>query len=117
LAEVLATGDIHVVPLRGGLGNVSVPSKTYSILAAGRPLVASIDAATEVAKIVAESGAGLCVEPDNVEALVDAIDQILKMGDSGAGLGAKGRSWVEIHASPESVGKAYADLINDLANE
>jgi len=117
LAEVLATGDIHVVPLRGGLGNVSVPSKTYSILAAGRPLVASIDAATEVAKIVAESGAGLCVEPDNAEALVDAIDQILKMGDSGAGLGAKGRSWVEIHASPESVGKAYADLINDLANE
>ncbi|MGH9134976.1 MAG: glycosyltransferase family 4 protein, partial [Ilumatobacteraceae bacterium] len=36
LNEVLATGDIHVVPLRRGLGRVSVPSKTYSILAAGR---------------------------------------------------------------------------------
>ena len=41
--EVLATGDVHVVPLRPGLGDVSVPSKTYSSLAAGRPVVASID--------------------------------------------------------------------------
>jgi colanic acid biosynthesis glycosyl transferase WcaI len=32
--EVLASADIHVVPLRTGLGAVSVPSKTYSILAA-----------------------------------------------------------------------------------
>ena len=35
LSEVLATADVHVVPLRTGLGAVSVPSKTYSILAAG----------------------------------------------------------------------------------
>ena len=28
LSEVLATGDIHVVPLKRGLGSVSVPSKT-----------------------------------------------------------------------------------------
>ena len=47
-AEVLASGDVHVVPLRAGLGNVSVPSKTYSILAAGRPVLAAIDPGTEV---------------------------------------------------------------------
>ena len=35
LVELLATGDVHVVPLRRGLAKVSVPSKTYSILAAG----------------------------------------------------------------------------------
>ena len=46
LPEVLATGDIHLVPLRSGLGRVSVPSKTYSILAAGRPVLASIDPGT-----------------------------------------------------------------------
>ena len=52
LAEVLATGDIHVVPLRRGLGAVSVPSKTYSILAAGRPVVAAIDPGTEVPRLL-----------------------------------------------------------------
>ncbi len=56
LPEVLATGDIHLVPLRGGLGRVSVPSKTYSILAAARPVLAMIDPGTEVPRILAESG-------------------------------------------------------------
>ena len=35
------------MPLRAGLASVSVPSKTYSILAAGRPVVAAIDPGTD----------------------------------------------------------------------
>ena len=65
LPELLATGDVHAVPLRRGLGRVSVPSKTYSILAAGRPVVAAIDAGTEVPRILAASGAGIAVPPDD----------------------------------------------------
>ena len=61
LAEVLASADLHVVPLKAGLGNVSVPSKTYSILAAGRPVLAAIDAGTEVPRMIAASGAGRVV--------------------------------------------------------
>jgi hypothetical protein len=49
------------VPLRAGLGAVSVPSKTYSILASARPVVAAIDAGTEVTRILASSGAGISV--------------------------------------------------------
>jgi colanic acid biosynthesis glycosyl transferase WcaI len=56
LCELLATGDVHVVPLKAGLGRVSVPSKTYSIMAAGRPVVAAIDAGTAVPKILESSG-------------------------------------------------------------
>ena len=56
LAEVLATGDVHVVPLRAGLGDVSVPSKTYSSLAAGRPVVASIDLDSEIPRLLADAG-------------------------------------------------------------
>ncbi len=37
LPEVLAAGDVHVVPLKRGLARSSVPSKLYSVLAAGRP--------------------------------------------------------------------------------
>ena len=42
LNEVLACGDIHIIPLKPGLGSISVPSKLYSILAAGRPVLASV---------------------------------------------------------------------------
>ena len=68
LPEVLATGDVHLVPLSAGLGRVSVPSKTYSILAAGRPVLAAIDAGTEVPRMLAESGGGVCVPPDDPDA-------------------------------------------------
>ena len=117
LAEVLATGDVHVVPLRAGLGSVSVPSKTYSILAAGRPVIASIDADTEVAHIVTEAQAGLCVAPDSVDELVSAIESMLANADSAREMGSRGRVWVETHASPTSVAQAYSDLIKDLASE
>ena len=65
LPELLATGDVHAVPLRRGLAEVSVPSKTYSILAAGRPVLAAIDPGTEVPRLLAASGGGVAVEPDD----------------------------------------------------
>ena len=76
LPEVLATGDIHLVPLKAGLGRVSVPSKTYSILAAGRPVLAAIDPGTEVPRIVAESRRGVCVPPDDLDAFRGALQRL-----------------------------------------
>ena len=91
LNEVLATGDIHLVPLRRGLGRVSVPSKTYSILAAGRPVVAAIDTDSEVNRIVTTTGCGAVVAPDDTEAFIDAIRAVLGTADLGAGMGRAGR--------------------------
>ena len=115
LAEVLATGDIHLVPLRAGLGSVSVPSKTYSILAAGRPVLAAIDPGTEVPRILDASGGGVAVVPDDADAFVDALSRMLADPDATAGMGRAGRRWVEEHVSPAAVGRAYADLIGQVS--
>jgi len=116
LSEVLATGDIHLVPLKRGLARSSVPSKTYSILAAGRPVLASIDEGTEVAKVVESAGAGLSVAPDDPAAFVAALDSLLAMPDRCAVMGAAGRSWVEQWASPAAVAAAYEALFVELLN-
>lgn len=115
LSELLATGDIHVVPLRRGLGRVSVPSKTYSIMAAGRPVVAAIDPDTAVPRILAESGGGIAVPPDDAPAFVEAIRLLVEDPDRGTRLGALGRAWVEREASPTAVGAAYDVLLRSLA--
>lgn len=115
LSEVLATGDVHVVPLRAGLGGVSVPSKTYSILAAARPVVAAIDAGTEVPRILAESGGGVVVAPDDLPAFVAALREVLRLPDRGAAMGLAGRRWVEAAASPAVVAGAYASLFREVA--
>ncbi|MGD9793608.1 MAG: glycosyltransferase family 4 protein [Acidimicrobiia bacterium] len=114
LAEVLATGDIHVVPLKKGLAASSVPSKTYSILAAGRPLLASIDPGTEVERVVAAARCGTCVPPDDAEAFVAALTSMLDDRAGRAQMGAAGRSWVEQWASPAAVAEAYEALFEEL---
>ena len=114
LAEVLATGDIHVVPLRAGLGRVSVPSKTYSILAAGRPVLAAIDAGTEVPRILDSSCAGVTVAPDDAAAFIAALRELVSDSESAAAMGRRGRAWVESAASPAAVAEAYECLFRGL---
>ncbi|MEY4365497.1 MAG: hypothetical protein RLZZ305_841 [Actinomycetota bacterium] len=108
--EVLATGDVHVVPLRAGLAAVSVPSKTYSILAAGRPVVAAIDEGTEVPRLLASSGAGVSVPPDDEERFIRAIEDMLADPEAMSRMGANGRQWVEKHVSPAAVAGEYLKL-------
>ncbi len=38
--HVMMAGDVHIVTVKRGLEGVVVPSKLYSILAAGRPVLA-----------------------------------------------------------------------------
>jgi len=114
LSEVLATGDIHLVPLRMGLASVSVPSKSYSILAAGRPMLAAIDLNTEIPNMLQQSGAGVAVEPDNSPAFIEALARLVSNRNQLHEMGANGRNWVETHASPASVAAQYEAIF--LAN-
>ena len=114
VGEVLASGDIHVVPLRTGLGAVSVPSKTYSILAAARPVVAAIDEGTEVTRILEQSGAGVSVAPDNEEVFTSALQSMVANIETAREQGRKGREWVETHVSPAAVAHSYLALIADI---
>ena len=110
LPEVLAAGDIHLVPLKRGLARSSVPSKMYSILAAARPFVAGVDEGSEVARVVDRSGAGIAVPPEDAEALAKAIRMLLDSPESAARMGAAGRRFAEAWVSPQAVAETYERL-------
>ncbi|MDQ3916290.1 MAG: glycosyltransferase family 4 protein [Actinomycetota bacterium] len=115
LPEVLAAADVHLVPLKRGLARSSVPSKTYSILAAARPLVASVDVGSEVARIVEQSGAGIAVPPEDPEAFTKGVRRLTEDPAEAAAMGEAGRRWVESWASPARVAQAYEELFESLA--
>ncbi|HET6952411.1 MAG TPA: glycosyltransferase family 4 protein [Acidimicrobiales bacterium] len=115
LPEVLAAADVHVVPLRRGLARSSVPSKTYSILAAGRPVVASVDEGTEVARVVEQAGAGVAVPPDDPAAFTKAVTSLLDDPEGAAAMGRAGRAFVEQWASPAAIAERYEALFEELA--
>ena len=114
LPEVLAAADIHLVPLKTGLSRSSVPSKTYSILAAGRPLLASVDPGSEVQRIVEAAGAGIAVPPDEPRAFVAALTSMLDNPDERIAMGKRARAYVEKAASPEGVARAYEAVFEQV---
>jgi colanic acid biosynthesis glycosyl transferase WcaI len=114
LSEVLASADIHTVLLKEGLARSSVPSKLYSILAAARPCVASVDLGTEVSRTLAEADAGISVGPGDAEALTKALRTLVADSAERARLGDNGRRWVEAWLSPASVAESYERLFDEL---
>jgi len=117
LPELLAAGDLHLVPLKTGLARSSVPSKLYSILAAGRPGLASVDAGTEVASTVARAGAGIAVPPEDADAFCETLDRMLADPEGLARMGAAGRRFVEGWVSPAAVGGAYEELFELVVDQ
>jgi len=114
LPDVLSAADIHLVPLKRGLARSSVPSKTYSIMAAARPLIASVDAGSEVARLLERSEGGIAVPPEDAEALTKSIRSLLDAPEEAARMGGSARSFVEGWASPAAVARSYEELFVEL---
>jgi colanic acid biosynthesis glycosyl transferase WcaI len=114
LPEVLAAADIHLVPLKRGLAHASVPSKTYSILAAGRPLLASVDPNSEVARLVQREGCGIAVPPEDAESITKAVRRLIQSPETMRTMGQAARSFVENWVSPSAVAHAYEELFREL---
>lgn len=114
LPELLAAGDIHVVALKRGLASSSVPSKTYSIMAAGRPMIASVDGGSEVARLLEGAGAGIAVPAEDPEAFTKAVRRLLDAPEEMEQMGSSAREFVEGWASPAAIAQAYEELFESL---
>lgn len=73
IPHVMMAGDVHVVTVKRGLEGVVVPSKLYSILAAGRPVLAVAPVECDAASIVSGSCCGVSADPDDAGAVAQAI--------------------------------------------
>lgn len=114
ISEVLASADVHVIVLRKGLAHSSVPSKLYSILAAGRPVLASVDTGTEVARVLEKAGCGVAVAPDDTTAFIAALRAMIDDAPRRARMGEQGRAFVEDWFSAADAAGAYETLFEQL---
>ena len=115
LDEVLASADVHVVVLREGLAHSSVPSKIYSILAAGRPVVASVDPGTELPRMINEAGCGVAVASGDQRAFDAAVEALVDDPAGRDAMGRRGRAYVEECMTPQTVAAAYEALFSELS--
>jgi len=110
IPEMYASSDVCLVPLKRGITKESVPSKVYSILAAGRPIIASVDEGSDTWRLIREAGCGICIPPEDPHALAGAVIRSYRKREDGICMGEKGRTYVEAHFSRQQVAKKYEQL-------
>jgi colanic acid biosynthesis glycosyl transferase WcaI len=117
LPEMYATADVSLVLLKRGIGAESVPSKAYTILASGRPLIAAVDEQTETWQLVVESHCGIAVLPQEAQTLADAIRQLYHAPVARVEMGQRGRAYVSAHYTPQAVAAQYDALLKRVVTK
>jgi colanic acid biosynthesis glycosyl transferase WcaI len=78
LQSSLAAADVHLVSLRNDMEGLSIPSKVYGALAAGRPIIFIGPRGSEASVLVSEAQCGYSVQPGDTEAAVQALLAVYK---------------------------------------
>jgi glycosyltransferase involved in cell wall biosynthesis len=74
--DFLNACDIGIVTLSDGMFGLGVPSKSYNIMAAGKPILYIGDRNSEIALCIGEYSLGWVVEPDNPKELAKMMEHI-----------------------------------------
>jgi colanic acid biosynthesis glycosyl transferase WcaI len=114
MPDVYATGDIGLVPLNAGTAKTTLPSKLYSIMAAGRPALAAVDIDSDITKMVQELEIGIAVPPDDADALEAAIRRAYAEQDLFRKFGENGRRYAVENYAREVIADKYSSLIEIL---
>src|SRR5690606_27489864 len=77
LAEMLSAADLAVVCLESHFTGLSVPSKTYGVIASGTPILGFLDPESEIGQMISETGAGLVLCDPTAEEIAAAVQELL----------------------------------------
>jgi colanic acid biosynthesis glycosyl transferase WcaI len=101
--EMLATTDLSVVTQQRTVSDIAFPSKIVTVLSAALPVVASVSASSDVARVVEESGGGVVVEPEDAGQLAQAVGQLSCDLNRISKMKISARRYAMAHWSPERV--------------
>lgn len=91
----------------------TLPGKVQSYMAAGKAVLGSIGG--ETASVIREAACGICAEPENSEALAEAIRRLLADTQLLAECGQNGRSYYQQHFRKEIFLEKLTDALRECA--
>lgn len=108
--EILIEADACLVSLEANLSGLAVPSKFYTYLAAGRPIIAISDRTTEMAMTIQENNVGFVVPHGDVEGFLAAVAFLRENEDEAHEMGKRAyHLYLEKYRQSEIV-RTYAEL-------
>ena len=113
ISEVYSLGNVSLITCKKGVGSAGMPSKTWSIMACNTPIIASFDTDSDLAEVILDAKAGVCVEPEDAETLAKAIATASSNRQGGMDL----RSYVEKHAAKKTCVNRYVDILKEAGKK
>ena len=109
-----ALADTLLVHLRDDpLFAITIPGKTQSSIASGRPVIACVRG--DAADLVLESGAGLAAEPSNPASLADTVRRLRSLpAEQREAMGTAGRCYYREHLAPDALIGRYENLLANV---
>ena len=114
--QVYSTGDVGLVAVRRGQEKTSVPSKTWTIMACSRAVVACLGEDSYLARLLKQEEMGLVVSPEDPRQLADAILRLRSEPETLRRLSLRGRAYVEANLSRHRVTSRYVRLVAELSS-
>jgi colanic acid biosynthesis glycosyl transferase WcaI len=111
LPEMLASADVSVILQKAHIVDINMPSKTMLLMASKRPVIASVNAQGEVAKIIRESGCGIVVSPEKPAQLAASLLALKNDPRQCELLGERGRAFACEHFEREKALIAYEQIL------
>ena len=93
-----------------GIKGVSVPSKLYGVMAAGKPVIGVLENGSEARIIIEKAKCGKCVEPKNYIGFSKLIHDFYIDKDNVHNLGLKGREYLDRNLSKDISISKYKEL-------
>ena len=116
IPHVMAAGDLHIITVKRGLEGVVVPSKLFSTLAAGRPVLVVAPSECDASRIVRESGCGITADPDDPNSVAAGIRELRDNPRRLAEMGRRARETSEKYARVKELAK-FPSIIEEAAKE
>lgn len=116
ISHVFSLGDVGLVISKPGVGENSVPSKTWSILSASRPVLANFDE-NELKEIVDKHKCGLFTKAGDKEAFKQAILDLYNDCSRCEQFGRNGREFILKNLTRAVGTQKYVDVIKMFAKK
>lgn len=110
----LAAADCHIVSLDALYSGISFPSKFYTSISVGAPILAVAETETDLSRIVLDEELGLTVQPGRPDELVEGILRLHRDPESAARMGARGRKLAEERYDEKVCTQRYLDLLERI---
>jgi colanic acid biosynthesis glycosyl transferase WcaI len=114
LPEVLATADLSLVSLQAGFGDGSLPSKTFSILASGRPILAIADPGSQLEKLIELSQAGRFILSGKSVLIRDTILDLYNNPSMRQKMGESGREFACQHHNRRVIARKFEKILLNI---